>query len=189
MPLLRYRVPAVLPSQALPAVQSHPDLVELLHGLTHQLGFAGEDTRLEVAGVGPFHPDARTGEVRTAEIDRAAVEDQHLEVDPGTEHPFQSFRQRRVFVEVLSEGRSGFFGVDEAHLHALAHQLRQHGEERQRALPHPHVEVLDVCGADPQRPPDGGHAGEDEVVMVGIGDVGDHNTSWGYNRLFEEICL
>jgi len=90
LPLLRYRVPAVLPPQAFRAVQSHPDLVELQHG--------------------------------------------------------------------------------------LAHQLRQHGEERQRALPHPHVEVFDVGGANPQRPPDGSHSGEDEVVMVGIGDVGEHNT-------------
>lgn len=172
----RYRVPAVLPPQAFRAVQSHPDLIELLHGLAHQLGFVGEDTRLEVAGVGPFHPDACAGEVRAAEIDRATVEDQHLKMDPRAEHPFQPFRQRRVFVEVLAEGGAGFLGVDEAHLHALAHQLRQHGEERQRALPHPHVEVLDVGGANPQRPPDGGHSGEDEVVVVGIGDVGEHNT-------------
>jgi len=33
-------------------VQFHPDLVELLHGLAHQLGFVGEEARLEVAGVG-----------------------------------------------------------------------------------------------------------------------------------------
>ena len=57
----------------------------------HQL--VGEEDRLEVAGVGPFHPDACAGEVRAAEIDRAAVEDQHLKVDPGTEHPLQPFRQ------------------------------------------------------------------------------------------------
>ena len=48
---------------------------------------ADEEARLEVAGVGPFHPNARAGEVRAAEIDRAAVEDQHLEVDTGTEYP------------------------------------------------------------------------------------------------------
>ena len=48
----RYRVPAVLPPQAFRAVQSHPDLIELLHGLAHQFGLVGEDTRLEVAGVG-----------------------------------------------------------------------------------------------------------------------------------------
>ena len=90
-------------------MQSHPDLIELLHGLTHQFGFVGEEARLEVAGVGPFHPDACAGEVRAAEIDCAAVEDQHLEVDPGTEHPFQSFRQRRVLVEVLAEVRPGSF--------------------------------------------------------------------------------
>ena len=150
---------------------------------------ADEEARLEVAGVGPFHADARAGKVRAAEIDRAAVEDQHLEMDPRTEHPLQSFRQRRVLVEVLAEGGAGFLGVDEAHLNSLAHQLRQHREERQRAVPDFHVEVFDVGGANPQRLPDGDHSGEDKVVVVGVGDVGEHNASWGYNRLFEEMCL
>ena len=34
------------------------------------------------------------------------------------------------------------------------------------------LQLFTVGGADPQRLPDGGHTGEDEVVMVGIGDVG-----------------
>ena len=29
-----------------------------------------------------------------------------------------------------------------------------------------------IRGANPQRLPDGGHAGEDEVVVVGVGNVG-----------------
>ncbi len=41
-------------------------------------------------------------------------------------------------------------------------------------------QLFDVGGANPQRLPDGGHAGEDEVVMVGIGDVGGgHNPDVG----------
>ena len=34
------------------------------------------------------------------------------------------------------------------------------------------LQLFDVGGANPQRLPDGGHAGKDEVVMVGVGDVG-----------------
>lgn len=168
----RNRIPAVLPPQALRAVQAHPHLVELLHGLAHQFGLVGEEARLEVTGVGPFHPDARAREVRAAEIDRTAVEQQHLEVDPRAKHPLQPTCQRRVFVEVLAEGGTRFLGVDEAHLHALTHQLCQYCEERQRAVPDFHVEVLDVGRANPQRLPDGSHAGKDEVVMVGVRDVG-----------------
>ncbi len=94
----RYRVPAVLPPQAFRAVQSHPDLVELLHG--------------------------------------------------------------------------------------LAHQLRQYREERKRAVPDFHVEVFDVRRANPQRLPDGGHAGEDEVVVVSVGNVGGwHNLDNCKNQL------
>ena len=37
-----------------------------------------------------------------------------------------------------------------------------------------------LMAADPQRLPDGGHAGKDEVVMVGVGDVGGgHNLAVG----------
>ena len=42
------------------------------------------------------------------------------------------------------------------------------------------LKVLDVGGANPQRLPHGGHAGEDEVVVVGVGDVGGgHNPDVG----------
>ena len=64
-----------------------PHVVELVHRLFHDFGLVGKDARLEVASVGPFHADARASEVCAAEIDRAAVEDQHLEVDTGTEYP------------------------------------------------------------------------------------------------------
>ena len=153
-------------------MQSHPHAVELLDGLRYEGGVVGEDARLEVAGVGSLHADARARKICAAEIDRVAVEDQHLEVHPRTEHPLQPLDERRVLVEILAEGWSRLLGVDEAHLHAFAHQLCQHREKRLRVGTHLHVEVFDVGGADPQRLPDGGHAGKDEVVMVGIGDVG-----------------
>ena len=118
---LRYRVGAELAAFAGFAVQSHPHAVELLDGLRHEDGVVGEDARLEIAGVLALHADARARKICAAEIDRAAVEDQHLEVHPWTERPFQPFRQRRVFVEVLAEGRTRLLGVDEAYLHALPH--------------------------------------------------------------------
>ena len=41
-------------------------------------------------------------------------------------------------------------------------------------------QLFTVGSANPQRLPDGGHAGEDEVVMVGIGDIGGgHNPDVG----------
>ena len=41
-------------------------------------------------------------------------------------------------------------------------------------------QLFTVGSANPQRLPDGGHAGKDEVVMVGIGDVGGgHNLDVG----------
>lgn len=153
-------------------MQSHPHAVELLDGLRHEGGVVGEDARLEIAGILALHADACTGEVGTADIHLLTVEHQQFEVDARTERPFHPLDERRVLVEILAEGRSGFLGVDEAHLHALPHQLCQHREKRLRAGTHLHVEVFDVGGANLQRLPDGGHAGEDEVVVVGIGDVG-----------------
>ena len=177
---LRYRVGAELAAFAGFAVQSHPHAVELLDGLRHEGGFVGEDARLEIAGVLALHADARTGEVGAADIHLLTVEHQQLEVDARTERPFHPLDERRVLVEILAEGGTGFLGVDEAHLHAFAHQLSQHREERLRAGTHLHVEVFDVGGADPQRLPDGGHSGEHEVVVVGVGDVGGgHNLNVG----------
>ena len=177
---LRNRVGAELAAFAGFAVQSHPHAVELLDGLRHEGGLVGEDARLEIAGVFALHADARSGEVGAADIHLLTIEHQQFEVDARTERPFHPLDERRVSVEILAEGGTGFLGVDEAHLHALPHQLCQHREERLRTGTHLHVEVFDVGGADPQRLPDGGHAGEDEVVMVGIGDVGGgHNLNVG----------
>ncbi len=177
---LRYRVGAVLAAFAGFAVQSHPHAVELLDGLRHEGGVVGEDARLEVAGVLALHADARAGEVGAADIHLLTVEHQQFEVDTRTECPFHPFDERRVLVEILAEGGTGFLGVDEAHLHALPHQLRQHREKRLRAGTHLHVEVFDVGSTNPQRLPDGGHAREHEVVMVGVGDVGGgHNLNVG----------
>ncbi len=42
------------------------------------------------------------------------------------------------------------------------------------------LQLFTVGGANPQRLPDGGHAGKDEVVVVGIGDEGGvHNLAVG----------
>lgn len=43
------------------------------------------------------------------------------------------------------------------------------------AIPNFHIEVLNVSRANPLRLPDGGHAGEGKVVMVSVGDLGEHN--------------
>ena len=148
--------------------------------MQHEGGIVGEDACLEVAGVLALHADARAGEVGAADIHLLTVEHQQFEVDARTERPFHPLDERRVLVEILAEGGTGFLGVDEAHLHALPHQLCQHRKERLRAGTHLRVEVFDVGGADPQRLPDGGHAGKDEVVMVGVGDVGGgHNPDVG----------
>ena len=67
-----------------------PHIIKLLHGLFDDLWLIGQDARLEVALVAALHADACPREVRAADVHFLAVKDQHLEVYPGTKHPFQS---------------------------------------------------------------------------------------------------
>ena len=85
------------------AVLADPNVVKLLHGLLDDLRIIGQDAGLEVALIAALHANACPGEVSAADIYLLAVKDQHLEVNPGAEHPFQPVIQHRIPVKVLPE--------------------------------------------------------------------------------------
>lgn len=165
-----YRIAAVRTALAGFAVAAHPHLVELVHCLFHNHRVVGEDAGLEVAGIFTLHPDARAGKVGAADIDFFTIEDEHLEMHARTERPFHPVDERRVLVEILTERRSRFLGVDEPYFHAPADELRQQFEERHF---HPvllDIRILDVGGADPQRVLHVGAMREHVGVVGGVGD-------------------
>ena len=133
------------------AVSANPDVVELVHCLLHDFGVVGEDAGLKVAFVVVLHADAGAGEVRAAHIDFLAVEDEHLEMDTGTEHPFETIVENRVFVEVLTEVRTGFFGMNQTHLHTPPDELSYQSEKGFLLFANVNIEILDVSSANPKR--------------------------------------
>lgn len=155
-------------------VLAHPYLIELLHCLLHNRGVVGEDAGLEVAGVFALHTDARAGKVGAADIDFLAIEDEHLKVHARTERPFHPVDERRVLVEILTERRSRFLGVDEPYFHTPADELRQQFEKRHLHTILLDIRILDVGGADPERVLHVGAMQEHAGVVGGIGDEGEH---------------
>ena len=171
----RYRIRTELPPFASFAMFANPHVVELVHRLLHDFGVIGEDARLEVSLAIGFHADARTGEVRAADIDLLAVEDYQLEVDTRTKHSFQPIEQDGILVEVFSESWTRLFRMNETNLNTTPYQLGDEREERFLLLAHLHVKVLDVGGADPEGVLHGGHTGKNRGVVGGVGDIGEHN--------------
>ena len=153
-------------------VLAHPYLIELLHCLLQNRGVVGEDADLEVAGVFALHPDARTGEVGAADVRLLAIEDEHLEMHARTERPFHPVDERRILVEILTERRSRFLGVDEPYFHAPADELRQQFEERHLHTVLLDIRILDVGGADPKRVFHIGAMREHAAVVGGGGNEG-----------------
>ena len=138
---------------------SYPNRIELVHGLLDQLGIVGEDAGLEVAGAVAFHADACAGEVSAADVGNLVIENQNLEMYPWTKRPFQAIKQVRVFVEVLAEGGTWLFGMDEPHLNAFFNELSQYRKEGLRLRPDLDIKVFDVGGANPKAAFDLGHMG------------------------------
>ena len=64
--------------------------VKLLHSSFNKIRIIGEDTSLKVAAVAGLHAYAGTCHIGRTNVDAMEVEYQHLEVNPGTEHPLKT---------------------------------------------------------------------------------------------------
>ena len=74
---------------ALLAELANPYVIKLVHGLFNDCRLISQYACLKVAFVFTLHADTGTCKVGAADINFLEVKDEHLEVDPGTEHPFQ----------------------------------------------------------------------------------------------------
>ena len=131
------------------AVLPNPNLIKLVHGLLNQLGIVGEDASFEVARSIAFHADACASKVGAADVGYLVIKDQYLEMHPWTKRPFQTIKQSRMFVKVLTECRAWFLGMDKSHLDILFYKLSQHFKEWFYLRPDFDIKVLDVGGANP----------------------------------------
>ena len=95
-------------------MRTHPDAVELFGGVFYEVFVGAEDAGFEVAGVFAFHAEAGASEVSGAYVGGFEVKDDDFEMDSWAEDSFHTFDEGWVFVEILAEGGSGFFGVNQA---------------------------------------------------------------------------
>ena len=151
---------------------THPDAVELFGGGFYEVAVGTEDAGFEVAGVFAFHAEAGAGEVGGAYVGGFEVEDDDFEMDSWAEDAFHAFDESGVFVEILTEGGTGFFGVDEADFYSAFGEVGKDFEQGLGSAAVFYVEVFDVGGADPQSFFDGFDSLCDLVVVRFVGDVG-----------------
>ena len=148
-------VGAVLFAVARRAKVTAPDRIELFDERSDNGRRIGQDAVFKIAALHTLSAHARARKVGAAEIGGLAVDDDTLEVNPRTDHPFKAINQERIFIKVLSEGRPGLLGMDQPHLHAAYDEVRDHLQERDHAAPLAgvlRVHVLDVRRGNPQLP-------------------------------------
>ena len=85
----------MLPS-ALLAHGTIPYTVELVHRLLYDRWVIGKDASFEVTVVLRLHAHTGTSQIGAADICRLAIQDDHLEVYTGTEHPLKSIEEFRI---------------------------------------------------------------------------------------------
>ena len=160
-----------------------PDAVEVVGGID-QLGVVGEDAGLEVAVVVAFHAYAGACEVGGADVGGGAVENHYLEMHPWAESPFQPAPQPRILVEVLAEVLTRLFGMKQPHIDTPFQQIIEHRQERHHIPSSLHIQVLEVCGTNPQVVLHLRAAGKDIDVVVAIGNVFQHNKNITQSKAF-----
>ena len=156
------------------AVFADPDVVELLHGMLDDLRIIGQDARLEVTLIATLHADACPREVCAADIHILTVKDQHLEVNPGTQHSFQPVIKHGIPVKVLPEVRPRLLSMNQPHLNPSPNQQRNNGEKRLFLLTNLHIQVLDVSRPNPQRALHRLHPTKHLPIMVTIRNELNH---------------
>lgn len=156
------------------AVEPLPDAVEMVGGGVYQRRLVGEDAGLEVAVVVAFQTHAGAREVGGANIGGGAVENHYLEMNPWAESPFQPAPQPRILVKILAEVLAWFFGMKQPHIDTPFQQIIEHRQEWHHIPSSLHIQVLEVCGTNPQVVLHLRAAGKDIDVVVAIGNVFQH---------------
>ena len=109
---------------------AHPKRVELFDGGFNDLRVVREDSRFEVATEGTFHADSGSSQVCRADVGGFKVENYHLEMHSRTHDAFEVGCENLIAVEIFSEVRAGFLGVNEPHAHAALEESCELSEQR-----------------------------------------------------------
>lgn len=133
------------------AVGAHPKRIELFDGGFDDLRVVREDSCFKVAPEGAFHADASACQICRADVSGFEVENHHLEMHSRAHDAFEVGRENLIAVEIFTEVRAGFLGVNEPHTHATLEQSGELSEQRYRFAVLLDVNILDIGGANPER--------------------------------------
>lgn len=89
-----------------------PDAVELFHDFFDEFRLGCNKSGFEISAIVTFGSHSGTCEVAAAGVGEEAVDDDRLEVDARAENSFHAGDQIGIAVEIGSEGRSRFFGME-----------------------------------------------------------------------------
>ena len=112
------------------AMFTHPYFIELVHCLFDNFCVICKDSSFKVSFIIRLHTDTGTSKVRTPDIHLLPIENHHLEVHTRAEHSLQAVIQHRIFVKVLAEVWTWFFGMYKSYLHATPNELGNKSQKR-----------------------------------------------------------
>lgn len=114
-------------------------LVKIRLLVKHEAGF-------KISSINMLCAHARTGQIGRADKGQPAVHHNGLGMHPWAENAFKqvTLYQRIKPVEVFSESRARFFGVNESDSHAVFNQVAKHLQQWLEPVVDVHVQIFDV---------------------------------------------
>jgi len=151
---LDYRIRAMLPALAVMTVFSQIKFVYPVHELIQLVFIVEDEASLEITFVGVFGPHSGTRQIGGAHKGPNTVNDDGFRVYSGAQNALEQIAvdQGLETVEVLAKARSGLLGVNEAYRYPRFHQIVEHFQQRLKPVVVLDMQILDVCGHDPQEP-------------------------------------
>ncbi len=128
-----------------------PDGVELLHDFCDKFGIGGDDAGFKVATVVGLGAHACAGEIGRAGVGEAAVNDDGFEMYARAEDALNTVDKGGVSVKILTEGRAGLFGMEQADGDLSLDEVGKDFQEGNHAAAFIDVQVFEVAGAEPDK--------------------------------------
>lgn len=157
------------------AMLAHPNFVELVHCLFNDFGVIGQDTGFKISTMVGFHTDARPCKICAAYIYFLTIENKHFEMYTRAQHSFQTVVKHGIFIKILAKVLPRLLCVNKPHLYTSLNKLGNQPQKRLLLLARIHIKVFDVGSTNPKSALHVEATREDAVVVVGVGDVGEHN--------------
>jgi len=147
------RVRAGVAPLAFDAGISEVEGIDPLHHRVEVGGFVGEEAGFEVSAMGGFGPESGSSEIGGADEGFFAIDDEGFGVDAGAENAFEEIGldEGGVAVEVFSESGAWLLSMKKSHCDPVLNEIGKDFEKGDKFASFCNVQILDVCGDDPEK--------------------------------------